>query len=148
MPDALGFFYIAKPPTGVILSSFPSDKAHLENIHQKKSTCGSLPRTASHTVMNLAMCNTLVELRCCSSRPHSLRSPRRNQCAGYPNPRSWKARKETTSPGRGCGTSSLPGALHCATSFDGRNPFMVKASSTDSLIVDDLQPDILLQVRE
>ena len=32
-PDALSFFYSAKPPTGMIMSSFPSDKARLENNH-------------------------------------------------------------------------------------------------------------------
>ena len=46
-PDALGFFYNAKPPTDTILSGFPSDKAHPEKIHRKKSMCGSIPRKAS-----------------------------------------------------------------------------------------------------
>ena len=94
-PNALGFFYSAKPPTDVILSGFPSDKARSENIHQKKSTCGSIPRKAFHMVTKPAICSTPVRLRCCNSKPHSLRSPRRNQCVGYPSPRSWKARKET-----------------------------------------------------
>ena len=109
--DALGFFCSAKPPTDAIMSGFPSDKAHPMKIRWKKSTCGSILRKASQTVMKSATCSTPIGLRCCSSRPHSLRSPRRNQCAGYPNPRSWKERKETTSVGQGCGNSSLPGAL-------------------------------------
>ena len=67
-----------------------------------------------------------------------MRSPRRNQCAGYPNPRSWKVRKDTTSSGQGYGNSSLPGTLQCATSCGGRNPFLTKDSSTDFLLVDDL----------
>ena len=46
-PDELGFFYRVKPPTGVVLSGFPSDKARLEKIHRKKSTCGSILRKAS-----------------------------------------------------------------------------------------------------
>ena len=137
-PDALGFFCSTKPPTGVTLSGFPSDNAHPENIHQKKSMCGSIPRKASHTVINPAMCSTPVGLRCCSSRPHLLRSPRRNQCVGYPNPRSWMAWKETTSPARGYGKSTPAGALQCATSFGGRTPFLAKAASTDSLTTDDL----------
>ena len=96
-PDGLDFFYKAKPSTGVVLGGFPSDKARPVKIHQKRSTCGSILRKASQTVMKPATCSTLVGLRCCSSRPHSLRSPRKNQCVGYPSPHSWKARKETTS---------------------------------------------------
>ena len=108
-PNALGFFYNVKPPTSAIMCGFPSDKARLEKIHRKKSTCGSIPRKASHTMMKPMICSTLVGLRYCSSRPHSLRSPRKNQCMGYPSPRSWKARKETTSLARGHGIAS-PGA--------------------------------------
>ena len=96
-PDALGFFYSVKPPTDAIMSGFPSDKDRTENICRKKSTCGSIPRKASQTVTKSAMCSTPVGLRCYRSRPHSLRSPRRNQCAGYRSPHSWKARKEMTS---------------------------------------------------
>ena len=77
-PNALGFFYSAKPPTGVILSDFPSNKACLENIHRKKSMCGSILRKASLMVTKPTICCTSVGLRCCSSRPHSLRSPHRN----------------------------------------------------------------------
>ena len=69
-PDALGFFYSAKTPTDAILSGFPSDKAHPENICRKKFTCGSILRKASLTVMKPEICSTLVALRCCSSRPH------------------------------------------------------------------------------
>ena len=39
-----------------------------------------------------------------------------------------------------------PGALQCATSFGGKNPFSAKATSTDSLTTDDLQPDISLWI--
>ena len=137
-PAALGFFYSAKPLTGAIMSGFPSDKAHLENICLKKSMCGSIPRKASQMVTKPTICSTPIGLRCYSSRPHSLRSPHRNQCVGYPNPRSWKVRKETTSSGRGCGNSSLPGALQCATSFGDRNPFSAKVSNTSSLTMDNL----------
>ena len=98
-PPALGFLYRAKLPIGAILAGFPAVKALLKNSHWKKSACGSIPRKASQTVMKPAMCSTPVGLRCYSSRPHSLRSPRRNQCEGYPNPRSWKVRKDTTSLG-------------------------------------------------
>ena len=98
-PDALGFFCSVKPPTGAIMSGFPSNTAHPENNRPKRSTCGSIPRKASHTVMKPAICSTPVGLRCYNSKPHSLRSPHRNQCARYPSPRSWKVMKETTSPG-------------------------------------------------
>jgi len=66
-----------------------------------------------------------------------LRSPRRNQCVGYPKPHSWKVRNETTSSERGCGNPSFPGTLQCATSYGGINPFWMKASITDFLMVDD-----------
>ena len=52
-PLVLGFFCSAKPPTCVIMSGFPSNKAHLENICRKKSTCGCIPRKASHMVTKL-----------------------------------------------------------------------------------------------
>ena len=87
-PNELGFFCRAKPPTGAVLVGFPSNKARPENNHQKRSMCGSIPRKASHTVTKPAICSTPVGLRCYSSRPHSLRSPHRNQCMGYPNPHS------------------------------------------------------------
>ena len=137
-----GFLYKAKPPTGVISAGSPIVKALGEKSHWKKSTCGSIPRKASQTVTKLAMCITPVRLRCCSSRPHLLRSPHRNQCMGYPNLRSWMVRKETTSSGRGCGNSSPPGTLQCATSYGGRNPFVTNTSSTNAFMVDDLQSDI------
>ena len=77
-PPVLGFFYRAKPPTGMASGEFPTYKVHLENSHRKKSVCGSIPRKASQTVTKPAICSTPVELRCCSSRLHSLRSPCRN----------------------------------------------------------------------
>ena len=103
---AFDFFYRAKPPTGVILGGFPSDKARLVKISRKRSTCSSISRKASQMVTKPATCSTLVGLRCYSSRPHSLRSPCKNQCTGYPSPCSWKARKETTSSARGCRIAS------------------------------------------
>ena len=77
-PDKLGFFYRVKPPTGAVLASFPSDKARPVKIHRKKSMCGFISRKASKMVTKSATCSTPVGLRCCSSRPHSLRSPHRN----------------------------------------------------------------------
>ena len=99
--------------------------------------------------MKPATCSTLVGLRCCSSRPHSLRSPHNNQCIGYPSLRSWKARKETTSSAQGHGTASPgAGALQCATSFDRSNPFSAKEASTASSTLDGLQLDISLRIHE
>ena len=147
-PEALGFFYSMKPPTGVILIGFPFNKACLENIRWKKSTCGSILSKASQTVMKPAICSTLVRLRCYSSRPHSLRSPHRNQCMGYPSPRSWKERKEMTSLTQGRGKTSPVGALQCATSFGGSTPFSAKVANTDSVTTDDLQLDIALWIHE
>ena len=86
-PPALGFLYRAKPPTDAASGGFPIIKVHPENSRQKKSACGSIPRKASQTVMKPAMCSTPIGLRCCNSRPYSLRSPCRNQCMRYPNPR-------------------------------------------------------------
>ena len=142
----LGFLYRAKPPTGVVLADLPTVRVLPENSRRKKSMCGSILRKASQMVTKLAMCSTPVGLRCYSSRPHLLRSPCRNQCAGYPNPRSWKVRKETTSSRRGCGNSSPLGTLQCATSYGGRNPFTTKASSTDFLTLDVRQSDISLRI--
>ena len=46
---------------------------------------------------------------------------------GYPSPRSWKVRKETTSLAQGRGTASpSAGALQCTTSFSGSSPFSAK----------------------
>ena len=95
-PPALGFLYRAMPPTNVASTELPTVKVLLEKNRWKRSTCGSILRKASQAVMKPAICSTPVGLRCCSSKSHSLRSPRRNQCAGYPSPRSWKVRKDTT----------------------------------------------------
>ena len=96
-PPAHGFLYRVKPPTGAIAAELQSAIALLEKKSWKRSACGSIPRKASQMVTKPVICSTPVGLRCCSSRPHSLRSPRRNQCVGYPSLLSWKARKETTS---------------------------------------------------
>ena len=48
--------------------------------------------------------------------------------------------------GHGTASPSV-GALQCATSFGGRNPFAAKAFNTDSLTLDDLQSNISLRDR-
>ena len=77
-PPTCGFLCRVKPPTGAISAKLQSVISLPEKKSWKRSTCGSIPRKASQTVMKPAMCSTPVRLRCCSSRPHSLRSPRRN----------------------------------------------------------------------
>lgn len=90
------------------------------------------------------MCSTPMGLRCCNSNCQRLRSPCKNQCAGYPRPHSWKARKETTSSGRGSGkTVSGSGALQPATDFGGSSPLHAKSCNKSSLTVDSLQSDIV-----
>ena len=137
-PPTLGFLCRAKPPTSAASDEFIAVRALPENSHQKKSACGSILRKASQTMTKPAICSTPIGLRCYSSRPHSLRSSRRNQCEGYPSLHSWKARKETTSPARGHRKASPAGALQCATSFGKSSPFSVKAANTVSSTFDGL----------